>query len=361
MSSRLRASPARVASPLRPERPLYSTCLHCNAALGRNEVVEHFQVGRRLAFDGAKGRLWVICQACQRWNLTPLEERWEAIEECERLFRDTRLRTSTDNIGLARGPAGMDLIRIGAPLRHEIAAWRYGAALQRRWKSHWRLFAAENSARLTTASITATMFSIGAGSPIVGIACSGLSLLASRASIRNATRDIRARIVLPDGQVTDMRSLTASGVRMIVVGTDDGGWALRSSRRGETYRTAEAASARTLRAVLAYRNAAGGDDAAVASAVDHLARSTDTRTFINRAANAARASGLDDLSVYPREALLALEMALHDDTERLAMAGELQTLACEWEMAEEIAGIADDMFLPDDVRARFKLLSARRE
>ena len=99
----------------------------------------------------------------------------------------------------------------------------------------------------------------------------------------------------------------------------------------------------------------------VASAVDHLATSTDARTFINRAANAARASGLDDLTAYPREALLALEMALHDDTERAAMAGELQALAAEWEMAEEIAGIADDMFLPDDVRARFTLLSERRE
>ena len=60
--------------------PVYSTCLFCHSPLGENEVVERFPIGRRLAFDAAKGRLWVICRKCARWNLTPLEERWEAIE-----------------------------------------------------------------------------------------------------------------------------------------------------------------------------------------------------------------------------------------------------------------------------------------
>ncbi len=40
---------------------VYTTCLFCNGALGTNEVIEHFPVGRRLAFDSAKGRLWVVC------------------------------------------------------------------------------------------------------------------------------------------------------------------------------------------------------------------------------------------------------------------------------------------------------------
>jgi len=70
---------------------MYSTCLHCHKPLGRNDAVEHFPVGRRLAFDSAKGRLWVVCQHCARWNLTPIEERWEAVEESERTFCATRL------------------------------------------------------------------------------------------------------------------------------------------------------------------------------------------------------------------------------------------------------------------------------
>ena len=66
--------------------------------------MEHFPIGRRLAFDSAKGRLWVVCGHCARWNLTPIEERWEAVEESERAFRAQRLRAQTDNIGLVRLP-----------------------------------------------------------------------------------------------------------------------------------------------------------------------------------------------------------------------------------------------------------------
>jgi len=62
---------------------VYATCLHCHRALGSNESIEAFPVGRRLAFDAAKGRLWVICPSCERWNLSPIEERWEAVEGCE--------------------------------------------------------------------------------------------------------------------------------------------------------------------------------------------------------------------------------------------------------------------------------------
>src|SRR5688500_1795019 len=72
------------ASPHRPS--VYATCLFCHAPLGRNETLESFPVGRRLAYDAERGRLWVVCRRCERWNLTPLEERWEAIEAAERLY-----------------------------------------------------------------------------------------------------------------------------------------------------------------------------------------------------------------------------------------------------------------------------------
>ena len=58
--------------------------MFCQAHLGANDVVEHFPVGKRLAYDGERGRLWVVCTRCRRWNLTPIEERWEALEECEK-------------------------------------------------------------------------------------------------------------------------------------------------------------------------------------------------------------------------------------------------------------------------------------
>ena len=60
--------------------PLFTTCIHCNSDLGRNEAFETFPIGTRLAFDAANGRLWVVCRSCARWNLSPLDERWETIE-----------------------------------------------------------------------------------------------------------------------------------------------------------------------------------------------------------------------------------------------------------------------------------------
>src|SRR5690554_1197102 len=111
---------------------MYTSCMFCKRDLGRNEVVESFPVGRRLAFDAERGRLWVVCRHCERWNLTPLEERWEAVEDAERIFRATRLRAQTPEVGLARTTEGLELVRIGNPLREEFAAWRYGDQFGRR-------------------------------------------------------------------------------------------------------------------------------------------------------------------------------------------------------------------------------------
>ena len=81
---------------------MYSTCIFCHAGLGANNSIEPFPIGRRLAFDPAQGRLWVVCSKCERWNLSPIEERFEAIEDCDRLYRGTYVRMSTGNIGIAR-------------------------------------------------------------------------------------------------------------------------------------------------------------------------------------------------------------------------------------------------------------------
>ncbi|HJU65747.1 MAG TPA: hypothetical protein VJ596_08730, partial [Gemmatimonadaceae bacterium] len=110
---------------------MYRTCVYCNKRLGSNDAIREFPVGRRLAFDAQRGRLWVVCAHCGRWNLTPFEERWEAIEECERRFRGTLLRISSDNVGLAQLKDGLELVRIGRALRPEIASWRYGRYARR--------------------------------------------------------------------------------------------------------------------------------------------------------------------------------------------------------------------------------------
>ena len=143
---------------------MFSHCIFCKKNLGRNEVIEPFPVGRRLAFDPAKGRLWVVCRKCERWNLSPLEERWEAFEECERQFRAARLRVSTDEIGLARLKEGLELVRVGEPLRPEFAAWRYGDQFGRR----------RRRTIITTGAIVAVGGALAIGGLAVGVMCFSL-------------------------------------------------------------------------------------------------------------------------------------------------------------------------------------------
>jgi len=59
----------------------------------------------------------------------------------------------------------------------------------------------------------------------------------------------------------------------------------------------------------------------------------------------------------PRAVRLALVIAANEESERRAMDGELAALEQQWRDAEEIAAIADDLFLPASVTqliTRFK-------
>ncbi len=60
----------------------------------------------------------------------------------------------------------------------------------------------------------------------------------------------------------------------------------------------------------------------------------------------------------PRDRL-ALEMALHEESERRAMDGELAALELAWAEAEQIAKIADDMFLPASMNEQLDKLRDR--
>src|SRR3954470_11990065 len=110
---------------------MYTTCTFCYGPLGRNDVLETFPVSRRVAFDPAKACVWAVCPGCARWNLVPIEERWEVVDECERRFRRTNLRYSSGNIGLAGLAKDPARVRVGPALRPEFASWRYGKVLVR--------------------------------------------------------------------------------------------------------------------------------------------------------------------------------------------------------------------------------------
>ena len=126
---------------------MYHTCLRCNGSLGANTEISHLEVGRRIAFDTHRGRLWVICTHCGQWNLTPLEERWEALEECEHLARKAEARGSGTTAALAKTESGLELLRVGGMSDADIANWRYGRRIDERNRGHlWWLMPLEGVA-----------------------------------------------------------------------------------------------------------------------------------------------------------------------------------------------------------------------
>ncbi len=353
---------------------MYSTCLFCQHPLGRNEVLEHFPVGRRLAYDAARGRLWVVCRKCERWNLTPLDSRWEAIEDAERLFRGTRLRASTDQVGLARLREGLELVRIGEPLRPEMAAWRYGDQFGRRWKRHVALSALGAAAvgGVVVAGPVMGLVSLGAASPILNVL--------NFATFFQASRRTTAKVTIPghEGELHVTRQHLAGlllvpdashGFRLHVTGvrrksswwSGPGGGAQRAGAH-DVYGTD---ALRVAAAILPKLNVNGASRRVVQDAVDlvEMGRSPEETFALVAHAQQRRVRSrnlqLGDgrtLGAFPMAARLALEMASHEDAERRALEGELAELERAWQHAEEIAAIADDLALPGRVRGAFERL-----
>jgi hypothetical protein len=110
---------------------MYRACAFCSGKLDGDGGPSGLGVGRRLAFDEWKGRLWVICPKCRRWNLAPLDDRLERIEALARAARSGRVAAATEQVALIHWH-GYDLVRVGNPPRIEFATWRYGERLKAR-------------------------------------------------------------------------------------------------------------------------------------------------------------------------------------------------------------------------------------
>jgi len=117
---------------------MYRTCAFCNSKLDGDGGPSGLGVGKRLAFDEWKGRLWVICPRCSRWNLTPLDERLERIEALARVAREGRVAAATEQVALIRWH-GYDFVRVGKPPRLEFATWRYGERLKARQREQLKV------------------------------------------------------------------------------------------------------------------------------------------------------------------------------------------------------------------------------
>ena len=353
---------------------MFTACIHCNASLGRNEVIEAFPIGRRLAFDAARGRLWVVCRLCGRWNLTPMEERWEAIEDCERRFRETPLRVSTDNIGLARLAEGLDLVRVGNALRPELALWRYGRTFRRR-RIVSRTLGMVGELGAHGAFPLASWVAIGLGSTLLGAAgplvASAAMLGAGYAGVEAWRRQKVATLPKQYGPPVELERRHLTDVELLA-GALPGSWSIRAPDVDGVHVFDGVRALRAGGVIFAAVNRAGAEEWEVRAAVRRLEAAGDPERYFSvvtqgdprletrrlfparmlrrdapiEESPARSRVGLGQLDAVQ---LAALEMASHEEAERRAFEGELAELEAAWREAEEIAAIADNLLLPPSI------------
>ena len=323
-----------------------------------------------------------MCRKCERWNLTPLEERWEAVEDCERRFRAARKRVSTENIGLARLDEGLELVRIGQPLRPEFAAWRYGDQFGRRRRR---------------AIVLGTTVGVVAGAVVVGNLTAGgaaggalhlLNLLLNGSNWFRWTRVV-TRVPVSGGRPLKLRLMHLAKARLVPDPSEAAGWHLELPHLGGTARLGGPAAVNATGLIMPKINGRGGSKQQVQEAVRRIELSGGPERFLRSIADERRA--LPGVHVVgPRPAMagaeglgpnfhlhrhytpvawgplqhlapairLAVEMAVNEDAERGAMEGELELLEMAWRDAEEIASVADDLLVPQETAEHLARLRA---
>lgn len=356
---------------------MYETCLRCNRSLGGNTDIPHLRVGRRIAFDTHRGRLWVICIHCSQWNLTPLEERWEALEECERLTRKAEAQSSGTTAALVQTTSGLELLRVGGMSDADIANWRYGRRINGRNRGHlWWLMPIEGFAvsmgimtwlatHNTGASVWATailgfmFFRLWRKPPSLwtrfddGTGRSRLLWFWQRqlAHIERPTRSNAAVLVLPrwrgDLRLTGSRAATALASLLPRLNGADCADADLNAAVGKVTRAEKGARQRAEpgRPERGARRRQRGNQTGKQPA-------SPTWTELRPWEIVSLGMSVWLASAHPEDRL-ALEMAVTEELEQRQLTERSEALAEEWRDEEEIGAIADDLLLPDGVRKRF--------
>ena len=313
---------------------MFTTCAFCGGSLDGDGGASGLGVGRRFAFDEWKGRLWVVCRRCSRWNLTPLDDRLERIEDAVRAAAAGRVVAASDQITLVRA-APYDFVRVGKPPRTELATWRYGERLRRRARDRAKVVIP-----LTIVALGLGVAANVAAGGSLGIFVWNLHRLADAAYVglvgRRRIRLDEPLICARCGAVVELRAKHVKHARLAAQAQSDltvlvscpvchfeagllgGGDALGLLRQGLTYLNATREGRRRAEAAARLVDVAGGSD----ELIRRMAR------------REARLSAVDP------DSRLALEMAVEERE-------EVRELEYRWREAEEIADIADGVLSPD--------------
>lgn len=307
---------------------MFRSCAFCNAAFDGDGGPSGLGVGRRLAFDEWKGRLWVVCPRCSRWNLTPFDDRLERIEALARVASTGRIAASTDQVALIRWQQ-YDLVRVGKPPRVELATWRYGERLRNRQRERLKVVVP-----LTVAAIGLGVAANVAAGGGFGVVVWNIHRIADYFYLRivggRRVNLLESPICAHCGTPMELRARHVQHARVVPDAHADVAVVLSCPRcRREGAQLSGSDATQALRQGLTYLNLSRGgrrkaEDAArevdLVGGPDQLVRDVARRELTLRSLRPERG--------------LALEMAVDERA-------EVQELERQWKEAEEIADIAD--------------------
>jgi hypothetical protein len=323
-----------------------TACFACDRPFPANEELEWLSTGRVVAFDAARGRLWIVCGWCSNWTLVPLESRWEGVEELERRSSSAPRLAATDEISLL-GIGSIRAVRVGEALPTEEAWWRFGPSLRGRNRRYSVISSV--GGRVAAGASVAGMLALALVPGVVEIAAfKGAKVseapkaargFGSEAAVdfdrwlrfgryawrgqaqcgkcgavlrRLRYRDRYAAQVQPDGSVS---------VRCT---------RCRKSDPGHVINRAEAQD--VIRRCLSYTNIAGATTGQLSSAVELIRGGMIT---------AGAYIGPLSLRFLPRDEAIALELALTERAEAEKLGWEIRELEARWRSAEALAVIID--------------------
>lgn len=329
---------------------MFSSCLICHAELGRNEVIEALPVGERLAFEPATGRVWVICLECGEWNLAPIDQRWEAVEQCNDAYDASHQRASTDGVAVAK-VGKIELVRLGEEAGSELITLRYGDRLLRRQRRANRRKWVAGFAHVAVASLSAW-----AGAMLAGPAGIAIGFFVGHMAFgigSNIPNPVVARVRNDDGEWIEIRRRQLKNIRLVPIG--ESRWSMRidakTSLRGSV--AVEAA-----RYILPLYNRRGQSADDIRKARNYVKRKGGTVDSVFAAA--ARRRGrrrMSRLSTLDPHIRLALEVLASEESELQALSSGLKQLEQSWQHASELAVIQDGLAYGPGIARRLARLA----
>jgi hypothetical protein len=265
--------------------------------------------------------LWVVCRRCGSWNLTPLEQRWEAIKDCEHLFRSLEIAIADGDITVARGREDMELIRLGSASPSGYDSWRYGARLRGRL-TRTKIISGCVFAMGVALAIGASL--TGASTAMIVFLVAAFLTLAATISDRNPFKAL-VSVRLSSGARHVIRRKDAPRAHLRALCSND--WALEVQTREGPASVSEEDRMLALQKCAAAMNRFGRKNSQIAEARTALMSVRAPYQLWLDLVQVHGTDGMVRLSDLPIPALVALEMGANDISERIAMQGEVRQAA----------------------------------